>query len=229
VTSLPGTASAWLDGTFIGSTPVFVDDLLPGRHSLTLSSAGWQPQTTSFDVSIGHITPVSVIMARVANAQNSQANKGQGTLAVTGAAPGSKVYVDGIGIGSIPVDPRQVGAGYHIVTLETPGKNATKLTRIVNVFPNVVTAVVFAEPSTSSALDPPDDILEPVDSVVASNAVVVSGNDVTIHFRGNEIECAIGSRTYKFNGRAGTLRVSPALIGGRVYLPVSLLQRLAGK
>jgi copper amine oxidase-like protein/PEGA domain-containing protein len=229
VTSLPGSASAWLDGSFVGPTPVYVDDLLPGRHTLTLSRAGWQPQSASFDISVGRITPVSVIMQRVSSQAVSQSTKGQGTLVVAGGAPGAKVYVDGVVIGTFPVEPKTVEAGYHIVTLEPPGKNPVKSTRVVNVFPNVTTAVAFSEAASVSAQPPPDDILEPIDSVVPINGVVVAGNDVTIHYRGIEVECEIGSRTYTLNGRAGTLAVSPALVGGKVYLPLSLLQRIAGK
>jgi hypothetical protein len=229
VTSLPGTASAWLDGTYVGPTPVYVDDLLPGHHSVTLSSAGWQPQSTAFDVSIGRITPVSVIMQRVAAVPPAGASKGQGMLAIVGGPAGARVYVDGVAIGAMPVEPHSAGAGYHIVTLEPIGKNAVKSTRIVNVFPNVTTAVAFAAASATTSAPPPDDILEPVDSIVPPNGIVMSGNDVTIHYRNVEIQCAIGSRSITFNGRAETLGIPPALVGGKVYLPLSLLQRLAGK
>jgi hypothetical protein len=232
VTSLPGSASAWLDGTYVGATPVYVDDLLPGRHAVTLSSAGWQPQTTAFDVSVGRITPVSVVMARVSGQGQGQSGtpvKGQGMLAVAGGAAGTRVYIDGTTIGAMPVDPHPVQAGYHIVTLETIGPNPVKSTRVVDVFPNVTTAVSFAIDAAAIASPPPDDILEPVDAVVPDNGVVIAGNDVTIHYRGVEIECTIGSRTYTYNGRAATLSISPALVGGKVYLPLSLLQRLAGK
>jgi len=229
VTSLPGAASAWVDGTYVGPTPVYVDDLLPGHHSVTLSIAGWQPLSGAFDVSVGRITPVSVIMQRVAVPQGTAASKGQGTLVVTGGPNGAHVYVDGVALGAMPVQPHAVGAGYHIVTLEPVGKNAIKSTRIVNVFPNVTTAVAFSSTTSASAQPPPDDILEPVDSVVPANSIVISGSDITIHYRGIEIECAIGSRSYTFNGHAETLAVPPALVGGKVYLPVSLLQRLAKK
>lgn len=213
----------------MGPTPVYVDDLLPGHHSVTLSSAGWQPLSAQFDVFVGRITPVSVIMQRVASAPSSGASKGQGTLAIVGGPPGARVYVDGNAIGAMPVEPHAVGAGYHIVTLQPLGKNAIKSTRVVDVFPNVTTAVAFAAASALATARPPDDILEPVDSVVPANGIIMSGNDITIHYRGIEIECAIGSRSITFNGRAETLGIPPALVGGKVYLPASLLQRLTRK
>ena len=226
ISSLPGSASAWVDGTFVGATPLYVDDLLPGHHAVTLSSAGWQPQSADFDVSVGRITAVSVVMVR---SSSSPALKGQGVLTVVGAPAGSRVYVDGAPLGTSPVDPHPETAGYHIVTVQPPGKNAVRLTRIVDVFPSSTTSVAFSE-QTASAMPPPqDDILEPVDSVVPLSGVVIAGSDVTIHYRGFEIECAIGSRAYTFNGKAGTLSISPALVGGKVYVPASLLARLSGK
>lgn len=181
-----------------------------------------------FDVSAGHITPVSAIMERVAPQPGGQRNNAQGTLAIVGGPAGAKVYVDGNAIGSIPVDPRTLDTGYHIVTLEPPVKNATRSTRIVDVFPGTTTVVAFAEPSSTAIVPAPDDILEPVETIVPAGSVVIAGNDVTIHYRGVEIQCAIGSRSYTYNGKAGTFTVSPALVGGKVYLPLSLLQRLAG-
>ena len=232
VTTLPAEASAWIDGTYVGQTPVYVDDLLPGRHAVTLSRSGWQPQTTMFDVFVGRIEPVSVVMQRVPQtppAPSTQA-KGQGALAVRGGPAGAKMFIDGVLVGTLPVEPRTVQAGYHIVTVAPPGKKSVKQMRIVDVYPNTTTAVAFVAAATASTQSgAADDILEPVDTYVPLNNVVVSGNDVTIHYRGMEVECAIGSRTFTINGKAGTLEVPPAVVGGRIYLPLSLLQRVAGK
>jgi PEGA domain-containing protein/copper amine oxidase-like protein len=226
ISSLPGTAAAWVDGTFVGSTPLYVDDLLPGSHSVTLSSAGWQPQSTDFDVAVSRVTPVSIVMTR---ATGDRSAKGQGLLAVVGAPPGARIYVDGVGIGVAPVQPHPEGAGYHIVTVQPPGPDAVRSTRVVNVFPNTTTAVALQQPSSPVGAPSADFLLEPVDTIVPPNSIVIAGSDVTIHYRGAEVQCAIGSRTYTFNGKPGTLNIPPALVGGRVYLPQSLLARLAGK
>jgi hypothetical protein len=47
-----------------------------------------------------------------------------------------------------------------------------------------------------------------------------------VHYQNVELECAIGSRTFTLNGKAGTLDVAPALVGDRVFVPRSLLQRI---
>ena len=231
ITTLPSGASAWLDGSYAGETPVYVDDLLPGTHSITLSYAGWQPETTSFDVSIGDVTPVSIVMRRVVapTAASSALAKGQGMLSVRGGPPGSKVFIDGIAVGASPIEPRPAVAGFHIVTLEPAGTGAQRSMRIVDVYPETTSVVQFSASGSSAQTSPGDDVLEPLDTVVPSSDVIVAGDIITIHHQGIEVECAIGSRSYTFNGKANTLAVAPARVAGRIYLPRSLLLRLGGK
>ena len=224
LTSLPANASAWLDGVYVGSTPVYVDDLLPGHHSVTLSAAGWQPQTAQFDVAVGRIEPVSIIMQRN---PGDIASKGQGALAVAGAPAGSHVFLDGAPLDT-PSMPHATVAGYHIVTLQPPGSKTSRSMRVVDVFPGATTTISFAPPSNASVATE-DDVLEPVDAAVPGAAVAIAGADVIIHFKGVEVECSIGSRAYTFNGKQATLSVSPALVGGKVYLPRSLIARISGQ
>src|ERR1700731_1864019 len=66
ITSLPSAAEVWMDGTYLGRTPAFVDDLLPGHHALTVSRAGWNVQTAGVDVNVGQTTPISLVLQRIA-------------------------------------------------------------------------------------------------------------------------------------------------------------------
>jgi PEGA domain-containing protein/copper amine oxidase-like protein len=223
LTSLPANASAWLDGVYVGSTPVYVDDVLPGHHTVTLSASGWQPQTAQFDVAVGRIEPVSIVMQRNPGDNTS---KGQGALAVAGAPAGSHVFLDGAPLDT-PSMPHPTGAGYHIVTLQPPDSKTSRSMRIVDVFPGATTTISFAPPSNTSVV-PEDDVLEPVDAAVPGAAIAMAGSDVIIHFKGVEVECTIGSRAYTFNGKQATMSISPALVGGKVYLPRSLLVRIGG-
>ena len=69
-------------------------------------------------------------------------------------------------------------------------------------------------------------MLAPISSYVPDASVVISGQAVSIHARDLELDCTIGSRDYVMNGKAGSFSIAPALVSGRVYLPLSILQHI---
>src|SRR5579863_7352681 len=95
ITTLPAGAEVWLDGSYLGRTPAFVDDLLPGRHALTVSRSGWNVATANFDVSVGQAATVSLVLTRIPGADAANGAAGSpGTLDVRGTT-GDAVYIDG--------------------------------------------------------------------------------------------------------------------------------------
>src|SRR5580700_5198375 len=136
VTSLPSGAEVWMDGVYLGRTPAFVDDLLPGHHALTISRAGWNVQTAGVDVNVGQTTPISLVLQRIVPGPGqSDASKAPGLLSVRGTT-GDTVFIDGVRAGALPIDAKQVQGGFHIVTVT--GKTAERLTRVVDVFPDTL-------------------------------------------------------------------------------------------
>jgi len=226
VTSLPSGAEVWMDGNYLGRTPAFVDDLLPGHHSLTVSRAGWNVQTAGVDVNVGQTTPISLVLQRIAPAPGqSDASKSPGFLSVRGTA-GDNVFVDGARAGSLPLEAKSVQGGFHIVTVT--GKSPGRITRVVDVYPDTLSVIsVAAAQSGSGNIGTADDVLASLASYLPGANVAISGDDIAIHGRGIELQCAVGSRDYTLNGKSATFTIAPAMVGGKVYLPLSLLQRLA--
>ncbi|HEY7980972.1 MAG TPA: PEGA domain-containing protein [Candidatus Eremiobacteraceae bacterium] len=226
ITSLPSGAEVWMDGVYLGRTPAYVDDLLPGHHSLTVSRAGWNVQTAGVDVNVGQTTPISLVLQRIApGAGQSDASKSPGLLSVRGAA-GDTVYIDGVRAGSLPIDAKSVQGGFHIVTVT--GKSTGRLTRVVDVFPDTLSVIsVAAVQSAIAGGGAADDVLASLAAYLPGANVVIARDVVAIHGRGLELQCSIGSRDYTLNGKPGTFTIAPALVGGKVYLPLSLLQHLA--
>jgi hypothetical protein len=225
ITSLPAGAEVWLDGAYLGRTPAFVDDLLPGRHALTVSRSGWSVATASFDVSVGQAATVSLVLTRVASAGAADAGAASpGSLDVRGTA-GDAVYIDGASAGALPLERKELKSGFHIVTVV--GKQTGRVTRIVEVFPDTASVIsVVAPTSGSTETAQADDVLAPLAAYVPDASVVVSGDAVDIHAHRLELQCTIGSRDYVMNGKAGSLSIAPALVAGKIYLPLSLLQRI---
>lgn len=221
VTTLPLGADVWVDGAYVGHTPAFVDLLAAGSHTIVVTRTGWAAQSATVQVGVGQVVSLSLVLQRT-NALLAGA-RGYGTLDVRGSPAGATVYVDGAKIGVIPASAQKVPAGYHIVTLV--GKPSERTTRDVNVYPDTTTTVSITAGGPGG---PPGDILEPVSLYIPAENVRTIGGQVTIKYRGSELRCALGSRAYTLNGKEGLLSSAPTLLGGKLYLPRSLLEHIAG-
>ena len=220
VTTLPLGADVWVDGAFVGSTPAFVDLLSAGKHTIVVTRTGWAAQSATVDIVIGQVVPISLVLLRTSS---GSLGRGYGALNVRGSPAGAAVYVDGTKIGVIPATAAKVAAGYHIVSVV--GKPDERSTRDVNVYPDTTTTVSITAGQPGG---PAGDILEPVSLYIPAEDVAVNGSQVTIKFRGMELRCALGSRTYTLDGKEGLLPMAPTMLGGKLYLPQSLLQHVAG-
>jgi hypothetical protein len=225
ITTLPEGAEVWVDGQYAGRSPAYIDLLTPGKHAFTISRTGWQAQTASTDIAVGHVTMIALVLEKATRAP-AQASKGEGALFVRGSPVGASVFVDGSKIGTLPVaGSSKVKAGFHIVSVVP--KSGDHLLRAVEVYPDTTTSI--AVNLTSARSNPEaEEILAPASSFLPPEAIARSGDQITIHYRGVQVKCRLGSRSYTYNGKAGTLEISPALVAGKLYLPQSLLQKIRG-
>ncbi len=220
VTTLPLGADIWLDGAYVGRTPAFVDLLSAGKHTIVVTRTGWAAQSATVQIGVGQTVPISLLLARATTAAT---NRSFGTLDVRGSPAGASVYVDGEKIGGLPATGKKVRAGYHIITVV--GNGSERSTRDVNVFPDTATTVTITAGEPGG---PAGDILEPVASYIPAEDVSVQGAQVAIKYRGADVRCSLGSRTYTLNGKEGLLSMAPTMLSGKLYLPLSLLQHITG-
>lgn len=226
VTTLPPGATVWMDGTYMGATPLFVDGLDSGRHYITLTRSGWQPQSTPVDVTTGRVTTISAVLSANAPADRTAQSKAKGTLSLRGAN-GAKAFVDGAPLPA-PYDAQPVSAGDHILLVQRDRDRTTSTFRI---YPDTTTTISLGPraASTTTHAGADEDVLAALADYVPTSDFTVSGDEITIHFKGIELECAVGSHTYIYNGKPGTLAVAPAMVGAKPYLPLSLLNRIASQ
>jgi hypothetical protein len=224
VTTLPPGATVWLDGTYMGETPLYVDGLDGGRHSMTLTRAGWQPQSTGIEVTVGRVTTVSAVLTANLPMSHVMASNARGVLSVRGAN-GAKVFVDGVALQE-PYEAQSVKSGDHILLI-VRGKDRDR--RSIRVYPGTTTTVSLGPRGVLTTGDEAEDMLAALADYVPTNDFTVSGDEITVHYKGVELECAVGSRTYFLNGKPGTLSVAPAMLGDKPYLPMSLLTRIASQ
>lgn len=215
LTTLPSGADVWLDGTYVGRSPLLVDALAVGEHRMTLTRTGWTPQDRTVKVEPSRTVTDSVVLARAAEVA---AEPGTGTIAVLGGGHVVGVILDG--------KPTQLGkegtivasAGTHDLTLT--GQHG-KLTRTVTVYPQTRTDVVFRD-----AGEPRSIVIAPADDYLPPSAYRVTGERLTIRYRGHDVLARFGTNAYTVDRRAVSYDAAPTLIRNRLYLPLELLTLL---
>jgi PEGA domain len=222
VTTLPPGATVWMDGRYVGETPLFIDDVVPGHHVVLLTRSGWQPVSTGTDVNVGAVGYVTAVLAQNAPA-HATGTLAKGTLQIRDAQ-GAQVWVDGAAVTSFD-QPQTLAAGQHILAV---ARGRQRTASSFHIYPDTRTSISLAAAAQSQATAlGNDDELGALQDYVPPNDFVVNGDDITIHYHGLEVECAVGSLSYTLNGKPGSLSVAPAMVGDKAYLPLSLLQRLA--
>ena len=148
VTTLPAGAEVWCDATYVGRSPVYIELLAPGQHSVTVSRAGWQPEVATFNVDADKVAAVSLALRRGSPARTAPAGMGgQGALSVRGGPSGAVAFIDGVKAGALPLPARKVRAGFHIITLKMKGGGSTA--QGVTVYPDTVTVALFPAVKTT--------------------------------------------------------------------------------
>jgi hypothetical protein len=215
VTTLPAAADVWVDGTYVGRSPLVLDALAAGHHTIGLAKAGWSAQ--QLDVSIV-ATQTTLSSIRLAQAQGGPL--GTGWIALHGL-PADEAYLDGR-----PAQPGKDGmiaatAGTHEIAVRTP---RGRVTRTVTVWPQTRTDVVVQ----ADAVVTRPSVVAPADDYMPQSAIRIDGEKVVIRFAGREAIGRIGSTSYRVNGKNVEYDSAPAVIGARLYLPIGLLTALAG-
>src|SRR5579875_2974125 len=216
VTTLPSGADVWIDGTYVGRSPMVADALSAGRHTVGLAMAGWTPQQVDVAIVAGQTTLSSTKLDRTGGKA-----AGSGTLAIRGV-PVRAVYLDGV-----PVKPGKDGtfaasAGSHELAVRTP---KGRMTRTITVWPATRTDVVLSpnvEPQRPS-------VLAPADVYVPANAIRIDGAKIVVRYRNHEIVARFGETVYKVDGKTVDYAEAPTQIGNRLYLPLELLAALSGR
>jgi hypothetical protein len=118
VRSVPGGASATLDGVYQGQTPLGNDALLienidPGPHQLVLSKSGYLDDHHPFWIGSGQRSDIRITLS----ATTSQS----GSVSIVSSPAGADVLLDGGYRGRTPITISGLAPGLHTVVLELPG------------------------------------------------------------------------------------------------------------
>jgi len=215
VTTLPTAADVWLDGTYIGHSPVFLDALAAGRHTVSLNRTGWTSQDVDVSVVAGGTALSSVALTR----SSARLVAGDdGSFTVKGAALRS-VAVDGVALEPDRSGAYSLASGTHELVVRT---TSGKMTRTFTVYPDMRTDVVLRDDDTSTR----SAVVAPAADYLPAAAVKIDGARVSIRYEGHVVDATFGAVSYRVDGRSQSFDAAPTLIGSALYLPLELLKAL---
>jgi hypothetical protein len=215
VTTLPSGADVWIDGTYVGRSPLVLGGLAVGRHTVGLTKNGYDPVQLDVSVVASETTLTSMKLDRARSAGRPAA----GSIAIHGIVPDS-TYLDGVlavpsSDGTIPA-----AAGTHELSVRTP---RGRLTRAVRVWPQTRTDVVLL-PEIEA---PRPSVVAPAEDYVPRSAIRIDGDKVVVRYGGHDVVGRLGATTYRVDGKAVDYGEAPTMIGSRLYLPLDLLTMLS--
>jgi len=131
VESTPKNAAVTVNGRWRGRTPVTVEDLAFGTHTVRIVQPGFSVARQAVTLSTAQPARTVVFQlerpAKAAAPPSSVrapathgAQSGSGSLFVASNPPGARVFVDGKPVGTAPVRVPEVPSGAHVIRLELP-------------------------------------------------------------------------------------------------------------
>ena len=213
VDSLPTGADVWVDGSYIGRTPLLLDGLHAGKHAVTVTKAGWKVEEVDQNVAAGVTTPATVQLEPV------KPLRSRGQIALHGLDRSARISIDG---GAWrPLEPDYAAeVGTHRLSVHEP---QAKFERMILVYPDQTTHVLFAAPvDTHSA------VVAPVSDYLPGSAAKVTGDRVVVKWGGHVAVGHLGDARFLVDGRDVVYDAPAGMVRGRLYLPLDLILMMTG-
>ena len=215
VTTLPTGADVWIDGTYVGRSPLVLSGLATGRHTVGLTKTAWDP----LQVEVSVVAAQTTLSSTKLDPAKTSARPLPGSIAIHGI-PADAMLIDGVAAavskdGTIPAS-----AGTHELSVRTP---RGRITRTVRVWPQTRTDVVLQ----AEVEAPRPSVVAPAEDYLPRSAIHVVGERIVIRYGGHEVIGRIGATTYRVDGKSADYGEAPTMIGPRLYLPLELLTMLS--
>lgn len=217
LTTLPSGADVWVDGVYVGRTPILLDGLQSGQHAVTLTKVGFNVAEIEQAVGTKEVATNSVVLQR-----NTRVRGEPGRIVLHGLQPGSPVSLDGV-------------AGAHASSFETPSGlhqivvhvGKTKMVRNIAVFPGTTTDVVVSPVSSIvAAVRSKSVVVAPAEQYLPDSAFRTERNKVLIDYGGHLVVAHLGQYQFRVDNATVAFDAPPAFVHGKLYLPLELLLQL---
>lgn len=212
INSLPIGADVWVDGSYVGRTPLLIDGLRVGKHAVTVTKAGWKVQELDDDVAPGVVTPSTVQLQQTASSMDD------GTLAIQGVAEGTVAVDDRP---AVHLEPKMdMIPGVHDVIVRT---SDLKFERSVVIYPNQTTHVLLRTPSEERSA-----VVAPLEAYMPASVAKVTGDKVVVRWNSHVAIGHVGDARFLVDGHDVVYDAPAGMVRGRLYLPLDLILTLTG-
>lgn len=218
ITTLPSGAEVWFDGTYVGRSPLVIDGVAPGRHGMTITKTGWSTVESAVVVSAGMLATSST---RLGPGAHGTGPAEDGALVIRGLPARATVSVDGA-TSAATKDPLMLSAGPHQLVVLTPH---SRQTRGFTIYPGTTTDVMLG---AAPSLERRSAVVAPAEDYLPTNAFVVEGNKIVVRYLGHVVVAHFGDTHVLVDGSTIAFNEAPESIGGKLYLPLELLEKVTG-
>ena|SRR5579872_5675455 len=165
VNTLPAGADVWVDGSYIGRTPLLVDGLRAGKHAVTITKTGWRVEEVDQNVTSGVITPAVIQLQEINGSTQT------GSLVLHGLSDEATASVDG-GDAQSALQQFDLRPGSHRLVVRD---GATKFERAVAIFPGQTTHVLLRTSQQERSA-----VVAPADAYMPASAARITGDRVIV-------------------------------------------------
>ena len=215
VNSLPGGADVWVDGSYIGRTPVLLDGLRVGKHSITVTKTGWKVQEADPSV-----IAATTVMTNVQLEPMKLAGV-HGSVALHGVAAGARVRIDS-GAWDATRSTYVLSAGSHLVSVKERGQIEA---RPVTVYPDQTTHVLFRAPVRQEHTA----VVAPLSDYLPQSATKIERGRLVIRYGGHVVVGHIGDARFTVDKHDITYDAPAGMVRGKLYVPLDLILSITSK
>ena len=213
INSLPTGADVWIDGSYIGRTPLLIEGLRAGKHSVTITKAGWKVEEIDQNVASGIISPATVQLDPI------KPSNEDGILVLEGLPESAAIFFDDGPAQSLAPQYLISAGTHHLVVRAT----RLRFERYVLVFPNQTTHVLFRTPA-----DEHSGVVAPLAEYMPASAAKITGDRLVLRWNHHTAEGRIGDARFLVDGRDVVYDAPAGMVRGRLYLPLDLILTITG-
>lgn len=213
ISSLPSGADVWVDGKYIGRTPLLLDGLREGKHAVTITKSGWKVEEVDQNVTPGVTTSAAIQL------QPTKPLRTTGDIDVHGLDRAARVAIDGGRWQNVQPE-YTVRAGMHHLSVREP---EAKFERTITVYSGQATHVLFAAPADTHSA-----VVARLTDYFPASAASISHGRVVVRWAGHTAVGRLGDARFVVDRRNVVYDAPAGMVRGRLYLPLGLLLMLSG-